>query len=378
VIRTALKGALGSPRRNLAIPLSAPDLPARAGETLEPLTSTDTDDCPHGFLGRSPRDLPPRPRSSRRIGGIPRGAERGAALVLVIGAVAILLIISVEMASWASADSLRTARGRREGAFRRLLNSSGELGRGLLVEREPAAFHFWGEPWNVEHRITLGPGEVASLRLADESGKLNIARAWTAPGERDLVRIRLSRLFGYLRRHEPLRDGEWKEAEQGLLRRMEDPETLLSLDGLRETGLRAPTLFGPDGLHRFLTCHGDGRINLNTAPRAVLFALGEAFDEALVDRIAAYRGSGQGAPGAYRPFEDPRDLMLVDGIVTRLFVDGQPRVLRNLFDENAGVLGVSSTAFSIRVEAEVSDRRRQGWWFLRPDGGRLGFEEVLP
>ena len=307
-----------------------------------------------------------------------RRPDRGAALILVLAAVAILTAVAVELAALSSADALRAARSSRQAAFRRLHDSGAEIARGLLYESEERPFTFWGEAWNREIRFTLRPNETGAVRLADESGKLNVARIYTHAGEAEARRRQLSRLFEYLRRRDTARAKEWREMESAVSRRLQSPEPLLTLDGFREAGLSQEQVFGPSGLARFLTAFGDGRVNVNTAPRAVLYALDEEFDDELVERIARYRGIGEGDPGKYKPFEDPKDLLLIDGIVVRVLIGTEFRVVRDLHERVKGAITVKSTCLSARVTAESDGRRREAWVFLKPDGGRIACEEIQP
>lgn len=326
-----------------------------------------------------------------------RKSERGVALVLVLGAVALLAALAVELASRASVDALVASRSVRDAGFRRLFDSGAEIAKGMLVELEAKPCDFWGEPWNDEVRFSLGPVETGRVRVADESGKINIARAV----EKGRLERMLRRLFSYLKAFEPGTTREWNEIESRVLGRLAlgeavDPaagakaEPLLTLDGLRETGLRVEQIFGERGLARYLTSFGDGKINLNTAPRAVLYALDDEFDAAVVDRIAEYRGDPEGAPGAYKPFEAVKDLELVDGVVERSVVGGQPRIVRNLATKVAPWVTTKSTAFSARVEARWNHNVRQAWVFFEPkrverpgEGPRrelrhIALEEILP
>jgi type II secretory pathway component PulK len=303
-------------------------------------------------------------------------SDRGAALILVLAAVSLLTILAVELASRASADSLRATRSARDAAFRQLFDSGAEAARGLLVEPDFMPVVHWGQSWNRDLKFSLGSGQDAVARLADESGKLNIARVIShreeAPASREAVR----RLFGYLARRD---SRKWRSVEDKVLRRLDRGEPLQTLDGLRETDLDRSAIFGPDGLSRYLTCFGDGRINLNTAPKAVLASLDSEFDDAMVDRIAAYRGKREGEHGTYKAFEAPEDLMLVEGIVNRTVgADGELRISRNLYEKVKGRVSVGSDCFSARIDATVHGHARQAWAFFKPNGSRLAFEDVLP
>jgi type II secretory pathway component PulK len=308
-----------------------------------------------------------------------RRNERGAVLLLVLAAVALLAMLAVDLAARASADSLRSSRSSRDAAFRRVFDSGSEVARGILAERVPRPFDSWGQPWNQAIRFALGPQEAAALRMMDESGKLNISRAISNPDEAMMLRGRLGRLFDYLARHDSSQNRAWKELGAKVQSRVASRQTLLTLDGLKEAGLDQGEVFGPEGLSKYLTCFGDGRINLNTAPRAVLYAVDPELDDAMVDRIAGFRGKGDGEPGTYKAFQEPQDLMLVEGIVNRsVGADGQMRVDRNLYEKLKGLITVKSSCFSVRVLGKVDAKEREAWAFFQPSGSRLALEELLP
>jgi len=308
-----------------------------------------------------------------------RRGNRGAVLLLVLAAVALLAALAVEISSRASAESLRADRASREAAFRRLFDSGAEIARGLLAESDPEPVTHWGQPWNRRLAFSLGTGESAFVTLGDENGKVNVARAVSVPEEAAAIREAVRRCFDYLARHEPKGGRDWRDLGARVLRRLSLRTPLLSLDGLRETGVELADVFGPDGLSRYLTCFGVGKINLNTAPRAVLASLDPELDEAMVDRIAAFRGGREGEAVPLKMFREPEDLMLVDGIVNRsVGADGTLRVDRNLYEKVKGLVTVKSSCYSARIEAAANGRRRQAWEFFRPGGSRLAYEEVQP
>ena len=330
-----------------------------------------------------------------------RRRDRGVVLLFVMAVVAVLSLIAVELASWAGVDVLLASRVGREAAFRRLSDSGVAVGRALLREPEAAPYDFLGERWNEGARFSLGPEETVDVRVADESGKINVALGARGPGGASGLGRALGRLFEYLRRYEPGRTEELRDVEARVRSRLgllpakdgevaPKPEPLVTLDGLREAGLSAEQVFGERGLARFLTTQGDGRVNLNTAPRPVLYALDDDLDAGLVDRIVAYRGDPEGKRGVYKAFEDVKDLRLVDGVVERHTFESQTKVVRDLFSKISSRITVRSTAFSVRVRSRVAGRERETWSFFEP--GReeragekprrtlkaLAYEEILP
>jgi general secretion pathway protein K len=327
-----------------------------------------------------------------------RRRERGAVLILVLGVVSILSMLAVELAARSTARTQMASRVLRDSSFRRLFDSGSEIARGILSEPEAMTYDFWGDPWAQDVHFTLLPEEDATVRIADESGKINIARALSHSDEVPRLREMLDRLFDYLRQENPGGQGTQDKvlARLGIIPKTEKdpsrrPGPLFTLDGLREAGLEMSEVFGNSGLSRYLTCFGDGKINLNTAPPAVLYALGKDFDPAMVDRIVRFRGKGEDQRVAFTPFKEPRDLELVDGVVERLTVAGRPRVTRSLYAQVSDRVTTQSTCFSARISAgTVGGRRREAWVFfdikrvarsgepLHREVRKIVLEEILP
>jgi type II secretory pathway component PulK len=301
---------------------------------------------------------------------------RGAVLILVIAAVALLAVLAVELASRASVQSLQTGRASRDAAFRRLFDSAMQVAIGLIAESAPKPYDFWGDSWNREVRLTLGQDEQVVSRLADESGKISL-NGGQGPEDTGAHGDTIARLFEHLgmkRTSEnviPWADVKLRvfqrlgfaRAEDKWVRSFQTPP-LVTLDGLREGGLAIDEVFGEAGLARYLTCFGDGKININTAPPAVLYALEKDFDEAVVERIARHRGGFYGEPGEYTPFKDPQELKAIEGVIVKEVVDGRPRVVRDLYEQVRDRITVKSSCFSVRMEATVSGRTRQAWAFF--------------
>ncbi len=306
-----------------------------------------------------------------------RTRDRGVVLLFVMGAVAVLAVIAVELASRSAVDVLLAGRVGREAAYRRLADSGTEVARGILREPEAKTFDFWGERWNDTVGFTLSEGESAEVTVVDESGKINLVRGASSPQEQERLVRSIGRVFEYLRRHEPGRTEELRDVEARLIGRLgllapkkgeepRKPDPLVTLDGLREAGVSLRQIWGDGGLWRYFTCFGDGKVNINTALRPVLYALDDEIDVGLAGRIAAWRGDATGKRGIYRPFEDPKDLQMVDGMVVRSTVDGKSTTARNLYSKIQSRVSTRSTCFSVRVDCRVGERSRTVFTFFEP------------
>jgi hypothetical protein len=328
------------------------------------------------------------------------GRLRGAVLLLVLGAIAILSILAVELAHRSNLDVLRAERTAREGSFRRVINSGLEIAKGLISEgRKSDGFDFLGDPWSKPVQFELGARERVYVQVSDESGKLNIAKALSTSDGAGKTRKALARLFAYLQKSDSS-GSRWQEIDAALRKRLgidgSDPVSpLLTLDGLREAGIPLEFVFGKaeanaaldhPRLCDLLTIYGDGRVNLNTASVPVLYSLDEEYSDELVSQIEAWMGSsGQDETAALKPFKDAKDLELVPGVVLRAEVNGQPQIVKNLYAKIQDQLSTQSKAFSVRVVAEIDGHRRMAFgYFEAASSGpgslikMLAFEEIEP
>jgi len=341
--------------------------------------------------------------------------SRGAVLLLVLGAVALLSVLAVELAHRANVDVTRSVRSSRDTSFRRTLDSGAEIAKALILEgRNSMTFDSQHDAWsrNVQH--SLPSGEHLSVQVADESGKLNLLKAVGSSEQATRMRKCLARLFARLRQLDSEREREWENVETAVRKRIGITEAppkpgaateqpfeiapLLTLDGLREAGVPAEFVFGSRGGHEnsrwalcdVLTTFGDGRINLNTAPAPVLYAIDEEYDDALVNNIELWRGKPTGdGQRSGKSFEKPQDLERVAGVVQKHLVNGQEQIFKNLFTKVQDRLSVSSTCFSAQLTAQIEGRSRVAWVFFdsaahQPQPGRpkmpkvIAFEEIEP
>lgn len=351
-----------------------------------------------------------------------RSPRRGAVLLLVLGAVSVLAVLAVEVAHRSQIQAIEVSRYEREAEFRRLFDSGIETAKGLLAEkRTDPRFDCWGDGWREQVTWEPGQGRRVTLCVEDESGKINFLRA-RDPAGGTWTRGAIARLFKYLRKADPEREQEWRQTEEklwrrlgvtaqeaqeeeasprpqaGTLKKFEDPP--LTLDGLREAGIPLEVVFRAmdnekprPSLDRYLTTFGDGRVNLNTAPLAVLYALDPGLDEDLAWQIAAWRG-GEGGEGGEDPehassnraFLQAMDLERVPGIVQKATIDGEEQVIRNIHANVQDHVGVKGQVFSVRMTAEVDGRKRQAVAYVEAGSAARGnsalqvlaYEEIEP
>jgi type II secretory pathway component PulK len=150
------------------------------------------------------------------------------------------------------------------------------------------------------------------------------------------------------------------------------------LEDIREGDEVAP------GLHRYLTVHGTGKINLNTADKVVLQAVFKN-DPDIAERILERRQGAseeEGAPleesaesAGGNPFTDPNQVMEVEGVT-------QPLLLANKVIP-AEDFEVRSNFFAVRIAAQKEQSRREELFIVQrvpgndPNGEILGFRHLL-
>jgi len=162
-----------------------------------------------------------------------------------------------------------------------------------------------------------GGGKTYQLQIEDEAGKINVNRLIVGNGYNPDVKDLLTRLLSLPEfRLSPKQVGEivdsikdWIDkdsdvtgagAENDYYSRLEKAypckngpldciEELLMIKGI------TPELFygvrGLPGLQNLLTLYGDGKININTAPKMILRALAQDITEEAANRMEAYRMS---------------------------------------------------------------------------------------
>jgi len=102
---------------------------------------------------------------------------------------------------------------------------------------------------------------------------------------------------------------------------------LCRVPGITREYLEAPLENAPGGLVSLLTVYGDGRVNINTAPFAVLQSL-EGLTAADARRLIAHRNGPDGKPGTHddRPFGDLSEVQTLLGMKDASFERLRPWV----------------------------------------------------
>lgn len=327
-----------------------------------------------------------------------RSRKRGAVLILVLGAVAILSILAVEMTHRSHMDVISADRTERESDFRRAFDSGLALAKGLIAGgRASQGFDYHGDTWHRTLTAECGEGVKITVQVEDECGKFNLQSLAGDAESSGQARNALSRIIEYLIRQEPKNKDALEAAAKSILEHFtrqsggpgstNNSEPLYTLDGLRAFGIPNALIFGRPSsagaaqdiaLYKVFTVWGDRRINLNTAPMAVLYGLDSEFDEDLVDRIAVWRGENAAdVKASYRPFKQAKDLELVEGIVMRVREGEQWKTVKNLHAKVADRLTVQSTVFSARLVAEVNGRTRMAWAIFQVGPGGVDAEQQL-
>lgn len=148
------------------------------------------------------------------------------------------------------------------------------------------------------------------------------------------------------------------------------------LEDIREGEEVAP------GLHRFLTVYGDGKINLNTAPKAVLQGVFNKDPDLAARIIERRQGEGEDSEssdeddqGSGNPFSDPNQILEVEGM-------DQTRLVANKVIP-ADDFSVRSNFFSVRIAAQKEQSRREELFIVErvpgndPNGPIDGFRHLL-
>ena len=274
---------------------------------------------------------------------IRRARQRGVVLIIVLLMITLIMAVTVQM--------VRASRlGYYEAANMRDLLKAGYLAKSgfyrgqALMDEDDNDYDALFEKWAQSDVISAPAASMFdegyfTLVIEDESGRLNInrlvgERGFNEPVKGVLVRLLSLPAFG-LESQQVMAivnaikdyldvDSEATGAEKGT------PEPTGykngSLDSLEELltipGISQELFFGTQehpGLSKYLTIYGDGRININTAPRQILQSLAERMteDQAAAMETFRRRSSAElGDPGWYRNVPGMAGVM-IDGTLIK-------------------------------------------------------------
>jgi len=247
------------------------------------------------------------------------GDNRGVALILVILMISVLVAVTIELNRSTRSDIHEAANLSDNIKLLYIAKSGFDAGAALLLsdQREYDALTAdWGNVRLIEEKSKLiFPDGYFTVPIEDEAGKININRLADGNAYNPDVRDLLIRLLGLPEFNldsgkigeivdaikdwiDPDEDVTGAGAESSHYRALGRPyaakngpldciEELLMIKGMTDR-LFYGTKDAP-GLQHLLTVHGDGKININTAPKPVLRSLSPDMTAELADRMDEYR-----------------------------------------------------------------------------------------
>lgn len=302
--------------------------------------------------------------------------ESGFALILTLVVTALMVAVVVEMIHQVYVDT-SLSRGFRDGQQASILAESGATGGAQLLQlglsgREYSSLSDrWATPLKLDD-------EVGSLEItiSEESGKININALVTPGGEYEPFTLAaLKRLGSRLKIQEDVWGSvaDWIDSddmprsggvESSYYRTLKPPYNarngkLMTLTELSLVKGITPEILGK--LRPYLTTFSDQAasplptININTAPKELLTALGDRIDERTAERIVEER--------RVQPFKSIGEFSRVPEL--NVIANGPGR----------GILGVKGNLFRITSVARVKDSGRTVEAVVRVPGGVLSWQE---
>ena len=344
-------------------------------------------------------------------------AERGIALLIVLLLSMVLIPFAAEFAFQIDMEA-KTAHNVTdqlmldnaiEGQYQIMLARFRHDGKGNEYDS-------YGDIWNDDELLSRNEettGVQLTTKVWDEKAKMNLRMLVEGPS--DSQAIWKERFVELLRRYR--QDSEWdaagyaEELVEDIRRYLKgegrgnipkpstvDDRAMLLIDELNFVNElvekhqlmvdRSEGESTAHGLHRYVTLHGDGRINLNTAPLVVLQALFPQNEEIADDIIARREGSAEeedtgisrnneevGDEGSGNPFTDVNQVNELES-VTQQTLRANKVVLSRDFD-------VTSHFFAIRIRGNTERSHRQEMFVFErvpgqdPNAEIEGFRHLL-
>jgi len=238
-----------------------------------------------------------------------RHNQRGVALIVVILMVSIIVALTIQLNRDMRSEVYEAANLSDQTRLRYVAESALYAGEALLLE-DKNQYDALSEDWANTEMLSLKSEEFFDnasfkLEIEDEGGKIPINRLVSGNGYNPPVREMLLRLLTgpYFRLEEgvagEIMDAlkDWIDADSEPTGR--GPERMVKnapLDCIEELlmikGVSRELYYGSEkfyGLSRCLTVFGDGKININTAPKPVLRALSAQMTDEAVEALDRYR-----------------------------------------------------------------------------------------
>ena len=259
--------------------------------------------------------------------------DRGVALILVILMISIIIAITLQL-NISSRSEIYEAANLGDGIRVAYAAKSGFYAGEALLHEDKNSFDSLNEDWaNLEFVSagsgTLFNGEYFRLNIEDESGRIPINKLVDGNNYNEKIRDLLNRFLGLPefnmdeQQAEDIVDAikDWIDedneptnfgAENMYYKGLEEPcacknapldciEELLMIKGITED-LYYGTGETP-GIAKYLTLHGKGKININTAPNLILKALSADITDEMVSNMDEYRRDEENdlsEPGWYK------------------------------------------------------------------------------
>jgi hypothetical protein len=248
--------------------------------------------------------------------------RRGSLIVMAIWVLVIFTILSVGLYRTVSSPVMLVKRLREKILSRYL--AKGAYLYALKDRREDDTDYETLYELRTYREKKLRGGEII-FNFIDEESKININ---VAPFEV------ISSLPG-------LNEEVAKKIMESSLRPFHFKEELLAVEGVNKD------IFSQ--LEDFITVYGEGAVNINTAPKEVLEALG--FDSGLVKIIIDYRAGSDGEEATEddRVFEDAHKIISDLRSFTQLFQAQEAIILQRV---SQGLLGVGGDNYTLKVDAQ--------------------------
>jgi general secretion pathway protein K len=230
--------------------------------------------------------------------------ERGVALIVVILAISIIVALTIQLNRDMRAQMYAAANLSDQTRLRYVAESGIYAAQALLLA-DKNGFDALTEDWANTEMVSLKSEEFfdnASFKLTieDEGGKININNLVAGKDREMLLRL-LTGPYFHLKEEAAgaLLDSikDWIDGDDDASGKgSEEGAKNGALDCIEEllmiTGVSREVFYGSEaiyGLSRCLSVFGDGKININTAPRPVLLALSAQMTGEAVEALDAYR-----------------------------------------------------------------------------------------